>query len=246
MKTGKRDIAVVLFTLLLPLASARAQAPSAPGPTTIVNINIPRLNDVAGVGDPTLVTDLRKGGFVIFFRHAATDWSQRDVSYDNVENRAGQRNLSDAGKADAATIGKAFRDLAIPIDSVFASPMWRCRDTAEIAFGRYEKRIELFGKVPVAPDGSTKPAEDRAQYRSVRSQMLSTPPHKGMNRVLVGQQDPMLPIISGLHRDELREGDALVIEPMGGGKFKVVAQVTVADWTRLAAAYGGGAEKATK
>jgi hypothetical protein len=215
-----------------------AQTSTQKSPST-VNPSIPRLNDVSGVGDPSLVNDLRKGGYVIFFRHASTDWSQHDTDYSNFDNRDGQRNLSDAGKADAGTIGKAFQDLEVPVDSIFVSPMWRCRDTAQLAFGRYEIRMALFGKVPVAADGSTKPAEDRAQYRAERIQMLSKAPLKGMNRVLVGQQDPMLPIISGLHRDELREGDALVIQPMGGDKFKVVAQVTVADWTRLAAAYAG-------
>lgn len=229
--------AILMLAVASGAPSAQTSTEKAPG--TVVNPIIPRLNDVAGVGDPTLVNGLRMGGYVIFFRHAATDWSQHDTDYSNFDNRDGQRNLSDAGKADAGTIGKAFQALGIPIDSIFVSPMWRCRDTAQLAFGRYEIRMALFGKVPVAADGSTKPAEDRAQYRSERIHMLSTAPLKGMNRVLVGQQDPMLPVISGLHRDELREGDALVIWPMGGDKFKVVAQVTVADWTRLAAAYAG-------
>lgn len=236
----KVALSCVAAALMLAAASGatNAQTSTQKSPST-VNPSIPRLNDVSGVGDPSLVNDLRKGGYVIFFRHASTDWSQHDTDYSNFDNRDGQRNLSDAGKADAGTIGKAFQDLEVPVDSIFVSPMWRCRDTAQLAFGRYEIRMALFGKVPVAVDGSTKPAEDRAQYRSERIHMLSNMPLKGMNRVLVGQQDPMLPIISGLHRDELREGDALVIQPMGGDKFKVVAQVTVADWTRLAAAYAG-------
>jgi hypothetical protein len=243
MKLYPIGLAAVMLTLIS--GAVAVGTASAKEPETVVNPKIPRLNDVAGVGDPKLVEDLRKGGMVIFFRHAATDWSQRDVSYDDFENRAGQRNLSEAGKADAATIGKAFQALAIPIDSILVSPMWRCRDTAEIAFGRYEKRMELFGKVP-AYGTTTTPSEDRAQYRSARIAMLSTAPLKGMNRVLVGQQDPMLPIIAGLHRDELREGDALVIQPLGGGKFTIVAQVTPADWTRLAEAYPSDKTKAGK
>ena len=230
--------AAAFLMLAVTSGAASAQTSTQKSPST-VNPSIPRLNDVTGVGDPSLVNDLRKGGYVIFFRHASTDWSQRDTDYMNFDNRDGQRNLSDAGKADAGTIGKAFQELEVPVDSIFVSPMWRCRDTAQLAFGRYEIRMALFGKVPVTADGSTKPAEGRAQYRSERIHMLGKAPLKGMNRVLVGQQDPMLPIISGLHRDELREGDALVIQPMGGDKFKVVAQVTVADWTRLAAAYAG-------
>ena len=230
---------LVAFALGL-LASAPSIA-SAQGTTpkvasTTVNPRIPRLADIAGVGDPALVANLRKGGYIIFFRHAATNWSERDEMGMDFENRALQRNLSEAGKVDAASIGQAFKALAIPIDSVLVSPMWRCRDTAQIAFGRYEKRIELFGKVPEAHEGNPAASNKRAGYRAARLKMLSTEPSTGANRILVGQQDPMIPIIPGLHRDELREGDALVIRPLGGGKFKIVAQVTPADWMRLVAA----------
>ncbi len=223
--------ALGLFSSVPSIALAQGTTPS-----TTVNPKIPRLADIAGVGDPTVVANLRKGGYVIFFRHAATDWSQRDRMGTDFEDRTLQRNLSEAGKADAAGIGEAFKALGIPIDSVFVSPMWRCRDTAEIAFGRYEKKIELFGKVPQSPDGAVTAATERAGYRATRIKMLSTAPSAGTNRVLVGQQDPMIPIIPGLHRDELREGDALVIQPFGGGNFKIVSQITPADWARLAAA----------
>ncbi len=202
------------------------------------------MSDVSGTGDPKFVEELRKGGYVIFFRHAATDWGQRDESYTNFENRAGQRNLSEVGKAQAAEIGKAFTELAIPIESVFVSPMWRCRDTAKIAFGDYVVKMALFGKVATAqgvPSNVT--SEERAQYRTERVEMLGTEPKHHKNLILVGQQDPMIPIIPGLHRDELREGDALVIRPKGKDKFEVVVQVTSADWTRLAAEYPAKAKK---
>ena len=239
---SSRNVPVALALASLISLPSSAPAQSAPTNThaTVVNPKIPRLSDIAGVGNPTLVKDLKKGGLVIFFRHAATDWGQKDVSYQDLEDRSGQRNLSEAGKADAASIGKAFASLGIPIDSIFVSPMWRCRDTAQIAFGRYEMRKELFGKVPQQPGQAEAASEERAQNRAVRIQMLSVPPTPGMNRVLVGQQDPMLPIIPGLHRDELREGDALVIKPLGAGKFQIVAQVTPADWARLVAAQPTG------
>ena len=225
------------MTLMVALLawSGMAQA-QGKAPATVVNPKIPRLSDVVGEAELGLVGKLRQGGYVIFFRHAATDWSQRDVSYSDFENREGQRNLSEAGKAQAASIGKSFQSLGIPIDSVFVSPMWRCRDTAQLAFGAYEIRKALFGKVPGG--GDVPPTESRAQYRGERITMLSTPPAAGKNRVLVGQQDPIIPIIPGLHRDELREGDALLIQPMGKDKFKVVAQITPDDWVRLAAAPG--------
>jgi len=245
MNAGWKVLGAFALTALLswaPPASAQDQAAKAapPAPATVVNPKIPRLSDIAGMQDPKFIQGLRKGGYVIFFRHAATNWAQRDQSYADFENRDSQRNLSEAGKADAAAIGKAFHELGIGVDSVLASPMWRCRDTAQLAFGRYEKRIELFGKVPEGPEGPKVMAENRAKYRAERVHMLSTAPTRGMNRVLVGQQDPMIPIIPGLHRDELREGDALVVQPLGKGGFRIVAQVTPADWTRLAAAFPAG------
>jgi hypothetical protein len=215
------------------MAAATATAQNVT--STNSNPLIPRISDVPGAGGPALMSKLLKGGYVIFFRHAATDWAQRDEMGSDFENRSLQRNLSEAGKADAAGIGKSFQALSIPIDSVFASPMWRCRDTAQLAFGRYEVRTELFGKGAVAKGATVSVPPEGTSYRQARIKMLSAAPTAGMNRVLVGQQDPIIPLIKGLHRDELREGDALVIQPLGAGKYKVVCQVTPADWARLAA-----------
>ena len=233
-----RSLTLALAVGALAAQPVNVRAQTKP-PTTVVNPKIPRLSDVAGSTDLGLVEKLRKGGYVIFFRHAATDWSQRDESYADFENRAGQRNLSETGKAMAAAIGASFKALSIPIDSVFVSPMWRCRDTAQLAFGSYEIKKALFGKVPQAHGAEAPHAENPAEHRAERIKMLSTAPTAGMNRVLVGQQDPMIPLIPGLHRDELREGDALVIQPLGSNKYKVVAQVTPDDWARLASAHAG-------
>ena len=210
----------ISVAVLLGAAFAAAQPDSV---STTVNPMIPRLTDVPGQADPAMVANLRKGGYLIYFRHASTDWGQKDTAGEDFENRAAQRNLSDVGKAEAASIGAAFQTLGVPVDSVYANPMLRCRDTAQIAFGKHRIVVELFRKGP--------------EYRERRIQILSTPPNAGFNRVIIGQQDQLIPLIPGLHRDELREAEALVIQPLGDRKYKVVAQVTVADWMRLAAAY---------
>jgi phosphohistidine phosphatase SixA len=171
--------------------------------------------------DETLVRDLKGGGYVLFFRHGMTSWQERDQATEgNFADRSLQRNLSEAGRAEAIGIGKAVSALQIPIERVLASPMWRCRDTADLAFGRCDTTGDLFFKGP--------------KYRDARIKMLSTAPAKGKNLVLVGHQDQLIPIVPGLRRDELKEGDALVFRPLGDGKYRVVAQVTPADWARLA------------
>jgi hypothetical protein len=54
-----------------------------------------------------IVDDLQQGGYVIFLRHAKTDWSQKDIEPFNFNTCSGQRNLSEEGHAQAAKIGEA-------------------------------------------------------------------------------------------------------------------------------------------
>ncbi|HMI31628.1 MAG TPA: histidine phosphatase family protein [Candidatus Limnocylindrales bacterium] len=170
--------------------------------------------------DSTLVANLKKGGYILFFRHALTNWEERDTPETDFSDRSHQRNLSAAGKTEAAEIGRAIAALKIPIERVLASPMWRTRDTAQLAFGAYDTTGSLFWK--------------GRSFRDTRIKMLSTPPAAGKNLVLVGHQDQLIPIVPGLRRDQLKEGDALVFQPLGGGKYRIVTQVAPADWARLA------------
>ena len=55
-----------------------------------------------------------------------------------------QRNLNDSGRAQAAEIGREFRRLRIPVGAVRSSQFCRCRETAQIAFGRYEVAAEVL------------------------------------------------------------------------------------------------------
>jgi len=204
-----------------PAAIAAPVSAAAPAPTRIIPA-IPNAatDSIPHAADSTLVRDLRKGGYIIFFRHAATNWNERDGAEGDFANRAKQRNLSESGRAQAAALGKAIATLQIPIQKVLASPMWRCRDTARLAFGAYDTTIMLYGKGPT--------------FREARIQMLSTAPAAGKNLVLVGHQDHLIPIVPGLKRDQLKEGDALVFQPLGGGAYRVVTQITPVEWATLA------------
>ena len=170
--------------------------------------------------DSTLVSKLRSGGYVLVFRHSITDWGQGDSDVENFEDRSQQRNLSKEGVEGATSIGKAIAALKIPIGPVITSPMWRCRDTGQLAFGKNEPNADLFRR--------------GAPSRAARISMLSTAPESGKNVILVTHQDVLLPIVPGLHRDQLKEGDAFVVKPLGNGKFEILAQVTPADWESLA------------
>ena len=170
---------------------------------------------------PGVIEHLRRGGYVIVFRHSITDWAQRDADVMNFEDRSAQRNLSKPGEEQAAALGKAFTTLGIPVGAVKASPMWRCRDTAQLAFGRHQTTMDLFQR--------------GGQSRAARVAMLSMPPDSG-NLVLVTHQDVLIPIVTGLRRDQLKEGDAFVVKPLGEKKFEIEAQVSPEDWLKLGVA----------
>jgi phosphohistidine phosphatase SixA len=200
--------------------AANETSAAAPAPTRIEPA-VPNAASDWTVGvDSTFLESLKKGGYILFFRHSLTNWSEKDQTEGDFANRTKQRNLSPAGQRQAANLGFAIKALEVPIERVLASPMWRCRDTAEFAFGAYDTTGMLFWKGP--------------QFREQRIKLLSTPPSAGKNLVLVGHQDQLLPIVPGLKRDQLAEGDALVFEPRGKGKFRVVRQVTPVDWAQLA------------
>src|SRR5829696_2953167 len=69
-----------------------------------------------------LVSALRKGGYVIVMRHAS---SPRETPEPNADNVNKERQLDAAGRASASAMGKALRDLMIPVGEVLTSPTYR-------------------------------------------------------------------------------------------------------------------------
>lgn len=200
-----------------PDTAATQQAPPAAPTTPADEANLPPLLPPP---DSTLAEALRHGGYILVFRHSVTDWSQRDADGENFENRKAQRNLSAEGRRVAEETGKAIKAAGIPIGEVSASPMWRCRDSADLMFGHHTTNVDLFRR--------------GAPSREVRIRLLGTQPKAGTNAALVTHQDVLFPIITGLRREQLREGEALIVKPLGDGKYEVLAQVKLDQWRALA------------
>ena len=156
--------------------------------------------DLAGQG---LLAALREGGFVIYFRHARTEFSQDDTDLSDLTNCATQRNLSSEGQAQARLIGEAIAALGIPVGEVLSSELCRTRETAELAFGRATPMPDLtsFGTA-----GSE--AEEQERAAALR-RLLATPPARGTNTVLVGH----LFNIQAAASIGLAEGEAAIFSP---------------------------------
>lgn len=155
-----------------------------------------------------LVAAMQDGGKVIYLRHGVTN--PKEIDTGRLGDRAGQRNLSPAGAAQAKALGTAFRSLHIPMGQILASPVFRARDTAELAFGA--DRIEVTTDL-VADDyaGSNLRAMLDATRRLLRT---VTPP--GDNRILIGHRAPLEMVLQRSFSDAvLPEGAMAVFLPRG-------------------------------
>jgi phosphohistidine phosphatase SixA len=167
-----------------------------------------------------VLSELRKGGYILYFRHAATDFSQNDSNMKSYEDCAGQRNLIDKGRADARAVGAAIKHLGIPVGAVLASPFCRTVETAQLAFGRAEKTQEARGG-PAAPT-------DSDRYAPLRK-ILITPVQKSANLAVVSHANPFYSVAGPPY---LAEGEAAVIRPLGSS-FEVFARIRVEGWETL-------------
>jgi hypothetical protein len=115
----------------------------------------------AVAADDDVVRLLRGGSVVIAFRHALAPGT-----FDPPDFKPGvcstQRNLNDAGRAQARRIGEWFRGRGLRPARVHSSPWCRCLDTATLAFGQVEPWAAL-GSPRGATEGTN--AESLAALR---------------------------------------------------------------------------------
>jgi phosphohistidine phosphatase SixA len=138
---------------------------------------------LAQSAEEILVAAIQDGNKVIYLRHAATNHEEIDTG--RLGDRPGQRNLSQAGIRQAEMLGRALRSLRVPLNEILASPVFRARDTAELAFGAEEIRVTM-DLVADEYAGTHLKTMIEATRRHLR-----TLPGPGMNRVLIGHRTPL-------------------------------------------------------
>lgn len=179
-----------------------------------------------------LVQALLEGGFNIYFRHAATDWSQSDQVSEEGDwascDSSRMRQLSEAGRNTAHAIGEALRRLQIPIGQVFASPYCRTADTARhMQLGLVETTTDIMNMRAAEYFGGRSAIAEHTRRR------LSMLPKAGTNTVLVAHGN-VLVTATGVYP---QEAEAIVFRPDGNGSYSFVARISPKEWTHLAAEY---------
>jgi hypothetical protein len=170
-----------------------------------------------------LLTALRGGGYILYFRHTSTDFGQNDERMTGYEDCTTQRNLTQQGRAEARAIGAALRDLGVPTGDVLASPFCRTMETAQLIFGRAKATPAVRGG-PAQPESADRYAELR--------KLLAMAVPRGTNLAISSHGNPYRAVVGGPY---LAEGEAAIIEPRGAEGFRVVARVRKDEWVELEA-----------
>ncbi len=197
---------------------------------TLLSAGSPTLaQDTAVLTGKALVQELRAGGYNVYFRHAATNWSQSDHIREAGDwtscDPSRVRQLSDEGRASARSVGGAIRALKIPVGRILASPYCRTVETAKLMnLGPVEITTDIVNLRVAAYFGGRDAIAERAQLR------LSQPPKDGTNTILVAHGN-VARHATQVYPDE---GEGIVFRPQDNGRFIFVGRLTPAQWARLA------------
>ena len=179
-------------------------------------------NKVSGAA---LVSALRSGSHIIYFRHASTEIDYPDQIVAKMGYCHSQRMLSEKGWKQARKIGQDFQTLNIPVSKVYSSEYCRAWQTADLAFGRYQKDARLN----FLPSAEYTEAQTLQMKKSVMP-ILSAIPPQGTNTVIVGHDD-IFEAATGIYPEP--QGVAFILKPDGKGSFEILAKVTANEWAEL-------------
>jgi broad specificity phosphatase PhoE len=174
---------------------------------------------------------LRDGGYVIVFRHGATDESQKDIYPFNFEDMKAQRQLSDKGRDAARQIGAAIKKLGIPVGEVYTSRLNRAFETGKLLTNKDVKPIDaLTDSSAGSASGMANPTGTNAKAGQALRELVDAAPKTGTDTLLVTHKTNITDAF-GKDLSDVQEGEALVYKSNGSGPSALVARVKPADWT---------------
>lgn len=175
-----------------------------------------------------LIELLRDGGYSLYFRHEATDWSQSDDIRkvgDWLSCDGGRiRQLSRFGRKRATATGQAIQSLGIPIGKVLASPYCRTLETARLMnLGPVESTTDVINLRVAEYFGGQDAVVETAKA------LLASTPDAETNILIVShgnvarEATPVYP----------EEGEGIVFQADGKGGFRLIGRLTAEDWKRI-------------
>jgi phosphohistidine phosphatase SixA len=166
-----------------------------------------------------LIKALRQGGYVIVMRHTSSPREAPSKQSANADNVKLERQLDETGRATAVAMGKAIRELKIPIGDVLTSPTYRALETVRYAqLGNPQPYAEL------GDNGQSMQGGTEAQAAWLRKKVTQFP--KGVNTIIVTH----FPNLRGAfpQLEMVEDGEALVFGPDG-----LVGRIKIEEWPAL-------------
>ncbi|MEH2597400.1 phosphohistidine phosphatase SixA [Bradyrhizobium sp. AZCC 1577] len=177
-----------------------------------------------------LVASLKGCGYVIVFRHGATDDSQKDIYPFKFDDMSAQRQLSEKGRTLARELGAALAKLGIPIGEVYTSQLNRAVETGKLLSGKDVSPVDALtdsgagsASAMANPDG-----KNAKIGRAVRD-LVNAPLKAGVNNVVVTHKTNVADAF-GKEFGDIREGEALVYKTGGSGPAVLVTRVQPGEW----------------
>lgn len=166
----------------------------------------------AAAQDDALYAALGADGHLGLMRHSTAPGSDDPPGF-TLGDCSTQRNLSAAGRAQAAAVGDRLRDHGIDAARVVSSQWCRCRDTAELLdLGPVEELASLNSLVSY-PGASARMTRELRDW--IAAQDLGEPTLLVTHQVNIGALVGAYP----------REGEIVVVRPASDGSLEIVGTI---------------------
>jgi phosphohistidine phosphatase SixA len=157
-------------------------------------------------------------------RHASSPRETPDKQTANADNVKMERQLDEAGRSGSTAMGKALRDLKIPVGEVLSSPTYRALETARLAqLANVQSHVELGDR------GRSMQGVTEADGAWLRERATRLP--KGTNTIIVTH----MPNITRAFPDwgAVADGEVVVVGSDGKGGTRPVGRIEIDEWSRL-------------
>ena len=177
-----------------------------------------------------LVSSLKGGGYVIVFRHGATDDSQKDIYPFKFDDMSAQRQLSEKGRAMARELGAALAKLGVPVGEVYTSRLNRAVETGKLIGGKDVAAVdELTDSGAGSSSAMANPDGKNAKAGRAVRDLVNAAPKAGVNNLAVTHKTNVADAF-GKEFADIREGEALVYKTSASGPAVLVTRVQASEW----------------
>ena len=191
-------------------------------------------SEPAAADTQDVISALKQGGYVLIFRHGATDDGQKDIYPFNFDDMKAQRQLSDKGRETARQIGASLKKLDIPVGTVYASRLNRAIETGKLISGQDVKPVDaLTDSSAGSASGMANPSGGNAKAGVALRELVNAAPQAGTNNLLVTHKTNIADAF-GKDASDVQEGEAFVYKSNGSGPSTFVARIKAADWAAQA------------